>query len=187
MKEFETTNLIIRKFKEDDAKEIFENWTYIEKKKHNSNSWEVYEIIKDELRSAIELSNSNYPLWAIEEKNSKSLIGFVSANKSSEGIESFCELTFFIENLNKNKENLKITLEKIIEYLMNEEKIDNVITEIYDCTTKEAKIIIGILEEIGMKEDKSLRERILGEELAKLENLVIFSMKRKKLEVSLST
>ena len=188
MKEFETTNLIIRKFREEDAKDILENCTYNgkKKKKYNLNACEDYEMIKAELKSAIKLSNSDYPLWAIEEKSSNKLIGFVSANKSLNGVESFCEITFYIEELNKsrkNREYLKITLEIIVEYLMNEEKIDNIVTEVYNCKTEESKQVINILEEIGMKKDKILRERILGSDLAKLENVIIFSIKRKDLKI----
>ena len=34
-----------------------------------------------------------------------------------------------------------------------------------------------------MKKDETLRERILGSDLANLENVVIFSLKRKDLEI----
>lgn len=185
MKEFETTNLVIRKFREEDAKDILENWTYNgkKKKKYNLNACEDYEKIKGELKSAIRLSDSDYLLWAIEEKSSNKLIGFVNANKSSEGVDNFCEITFYIEELNKNRKYLKIALEIIMEYLMNEEKIDNIVTEVYDYKTEESKQMINLLEEIGMKKDETLRERILGSDLAKLENVVIFSMKRKDLEI----
>ena len=185
MKEFETTKLIIRKFREDDAKDILENCTYNgkKKKKYNLNACEDYEMIKAELKSAIKLSDSDYPLWAIEEKSSNKLIGFVSANKSLDGIDNFCEITFYIEELNKNRKYLKIALELIAEYLINEEKIDNIVTEVYNCKTEESKQMINLLEEIGMKKDETLRERILGSDLAKLENVVIFSMKRKDLEI----
>ena len=183
MKEFETSKLIIRSFKEDDAKEILENWTYDgkEKRKYNPKACEDLEMIKVQLKSAIKLSDEGYPTWAIQEKDSKKLIGFVSANEVSVE-EALCGFVFHIESLCKNKEHLKEALETISDYLLFEDDFDILTTKLSDSKNEETSKTVEVLEESGMKQEGRLRNRILNRKTNKIEDLLIFSLMRKDRE-----
>ncbi len=121
-KKIETKRLILRKFEENDADEIFKNWiSDPEVSKYMVwNNHKSIEETKRWLKRCIEkykiIDSYN---WGIELKENRELIGSISANKVEN--ESNCyEIGYAIGRKYWGKGYATEALNRVVEYLMNE-------------------------------------------------------------------
>ena len=116
----ETDRLILRKLKEDDAKEAFKNWTsddnvskYVRWNTHK-NIEETKEYIKWEINKC---EQEDYYVWGIVIKETNELIGVISAFPSDDGRYEF---GYNIAKKYWNNGYTTEALKKALKYLTNE-------------------------------------------------------------------
>ena len=122
MREFETKNLKIRKFRMEDVEDVHKNLaTETELAEclgyHIHKSIHETEVMVDSFRKESEM---NEFIWAIEEKSNSEVIGFINAYERSD-INKVCKFKFGIA-LNKvnsgyMEEALNVIIDYILEYL----------------------------------------------------------------------
>ena len=79
MKELETPNLVMRKFREDDVDDLFEVTS--NKKVAEASDFNVHETKEDtlmEIETAIQDYDTYDACWAIEEKTAHKVIGYIN-------------------------------------------------------------------------------------------------------------
>lgn len=174
MKDLETKRTFIRKFKMEDANEAYEN---LGKNgvSYDSVRFPMHKSII-ETRKIIETAMKDYNnleglVWAIEEKYSNILIGCIklinicSKNRS-------CEIIWLIERNHLYKGYSKEVLEEVVKYLIEEKNMIRITVKFYENN----KILIPILEQIGMKKEGKLRNERFNKSLNKWEDLFIYSI-----------
>ena len=97
MKDLESKNLKIRKFKIEDAEDIYKNLA-TERKLEKCLGYNIHESVeqtKKMVSSYIYEYEANELVWAIEEKQSNSAIGFINALEVS-NLNKYCNIKFGI-------------------------------------------------------------------------------------------
>ena len=177
MKNFETKNLKIRKFRMEDVEDVHKNLaTETELAEclgyHIHKSIHETEVMVD---SFIKESEMNEFIWAIEEKSNSEVIGFINAYERSD-INKVCKFKFGIALNKVNSGYMEEALNVIIDYLLNEKKFNVLISEFYDGCDKLTKIKREILENVGMSEEAVLHNRKINSKTGRTENKVIYSI-----------
>ena len=188
MKEFETEELIIRKFKVEDSDEIYEDWVKAKKLEDIVGFKPIGGLneVKRIIMSSIKDSESGEPRWVIQEKKSKKLIGYIATDEISRK-NQICKIIFSIDGFNaKRKEYLKDAIQKICDYLLNEDEFKFVYTKVYNSESEKSKFEIEILKEIGMKLEGNFRRIRINERTNKPEDLLVFTIMREDLEKAIS-
>ena len=189
MKEFETDGLILRKFKTEDAKTIYETWIKsnrtenvlgIEPKQDVVNEMEIEAIVNSFIRESAygELK------WLIEEKETKKLIGYVGIKEISTN-NKVCGIMFnTIDGDKYVKEHLKKSLRKICNYLIKDEGYESIFVRMYEANSEKSKIKMEALKEAGMKCEVGFEvySTTNNNGTVNSKNLTIFTMKRKDLD-----
>ena len=184
MKEFETEELILRKFKVEDADEIYESWIKGKLLKDIIGFEPIGGLneVKRIVKSNIKETEWGEPRWVIQEKKTKKLIGYIATREISRK-NKVCRIIFNITDCNpKSVEYLKESLQKICNYLLNEDGFDMVYTKICNPKSEKSKFKINVLEEIGMKLEGKLREMTNS----KNGELLVFTLMRADLNHSIS-
>lgn len=177
MKDLETKNLIIRKFKLEDAEDVHKNLATITKLTDCSG----YHVHKDIVETKIMISSfineyeMNELVWALEEKKSGEVIGYINALEFS--IQNkLCEIKFGIKIGLENAGIMEEALEKVLDYLFKEKGFNTVAAKFYDSNSEVTKIKCRTLENVGMTKEAVLRNRRINEITKKPENKIIYSI-----------
>ena len=157
MKTLETERLILRKFSIDDAKMMYENWaTDIETVKHLE--WDIHtnlEETKEYLQNVVSKYEKGKLNWAIEEKETKQVIGNISVF-NVDLVNNTCEVGYAIGSRWHGKGYGTETLKTILEYLKNEKGFYMVCS---NCSS-ENPASRRIMEKANMNLDAILKNRL---------------------------
>lgn len=121
-KTLETQRLILRQFKEEDAKDMFNNWA-CDEEVTKFLTWQPHstiEVSQELLKFWIdEYSNNEFYNWAIELKENGSVIGSISLINIDTHNEN-CEIGYCIGKLWWNKDIMTEAFKKIINFAFKE-------------------------------------------------------------------
>lgn len=181
MKDLETKNLKIRKFKIEDSEDVFKNLATESKldKCLGYNKHQSVEQTKKLVSSYIYEYEADELVWAIEEKESKSVIGFINALEVS-NLNKYCNIKFGIAFRLIEKHYMEEALNCVLEYIFKEKNLNMVVSKFYDGNEEVKKIKEKVLESIGMKKEAVLRNRKINEKTQIIENQVIYSITKEE-------
>jgi len=117
-----TDRFFLRKFQIEDAEDVYTNWTS-DSESAKYNAWKVHSSInvtKEYLSEWIKhYEKKDYYLWAITDKNTKEVIGSISATniKNKKG---YCEIGYTVARKYWNKGIATEVLISILEFLTKE-------------------------------------------------------------------
>lgn len=172
-KKLETKRLILRKFRLEDAKDVYNSWaTDSESLKYLSwtphkNIEETKQIIKKWIN---DYANNSYN-WIVELKNTHEVIGHISVveMRKYDGVATigYCYASKYFGNGYATE-----ALKKVIDYLL------------YDCNFHlvEAKHITGnpasgrVMEKAGMKQETVLKNRRINKVTKEFNDLIVYSI-----------
>lgn len=177
MKDLETKNLKIRKFKIEDAEDVYKNLA-TEEKFANCSGYNMHKNIyetKTMVTSYIKEYEMNELVWAIEEKETSMVIGYVRGLEVSRS-DKCCDIKFGIALSYVDTRLMEEALKSVLDYLFNEEDFEIVISKFYDTNAEVTKFKTKTLKNIGMKQDAVLRNRKINEKTGDKENLIIYSI-----------
>lgn len=145
----ETERLILRKFKAEDAKEVFENWGCNEEVAKYVR-WSTHKSVEDTklwLKSEVNnYKNNDYYTWGIELKETGELIGSMSAIFRQEHDERY-EIGYVIAQKHWNNGYTTEALKCVMDYLINDVGIKK-----YVCIHAKENIVSGIvMQKAGFK------------------------------------
>ncbi len=169
MKDLETERTRIRKFRIEDAEDIYNNIATIKKLEdcYNYNMHKNVEETRGIILSSIKEYELGEPIWAIEEKKSGIVVGYIKATEISKE-NGRCNLNFGIGLKWLKDKLLEESIEEAMNYLMYEEFI--------------RKTRNNILKNIGMRQEAILRNRKINNKTGKPENLIIFSITKEEMQ-----
>ena len=177
MKDLETKNLRVRKFRIEDAEDIYKNLA-TEKKLEKCLGYNIHQSVEETRKmvsSYIYEYEANELAWAIEEKQSHLAIGFINALEVSK-LNEYCNIKFGIAFKYIKKHYMEEALNCVLEYVFNEKKFNMVVSKFYDGNKEITEYKTAILEKIGMKKEAVLRNRKINEKTGIIENQVIYSI-----------
>lgn len=177
MKDLETENLKIRKFKIGDAEDVYVNLA-TEKKLANCLGYNIHESINETIKmvtSYVYEYEADELVWAIEEKQSHSVIGFINALEVSK-LSKYCNIKFGIAFKYIEKNYMEEALKCVLEYIFKEKDFNMVVSKFWDGNEEITKLKSEILEKIGMKKEAVLRNRKINQKTGIIENQVIYSI-----------
>lgn len=177
MKDLETKNLKIRKFKIEDAEDIYKNLA-TERKLEKCLGYKIHENVEETKKmvsSYIYEYEANELAWAIKEKQSHSAIGYINALEVS-NLKEYCNIKFGIAFKDIEKHYMEEALNCVLEYIFNEKSFNMVVSKFFDGNEELTNYKTAILEGIGMKKEAVLRNRRINEKNGVIENQVIYSI-----------
>lgn len=167
MRYLKTNDVIIRKFKKDDIDSLYnilDNTDYIVNK---NNKIQMIKI----LESIIYEDYSEEPIWALVEKQTKKLFGYIKIeNYSSKN--KFCKISWTVMNKYSNSLLIKQALRKVMNFMFEKKDIDLIECSYYGQNDETS----NILDTIGMKKEAVLKQRRYNEYTRKKEDFFIYSM-----------
>ncbi|CAM3153293.1 GNAT family N-acetyltransferase [Streptobacillus felis] len=176
MKKIETERLILRRFKVEDAQNMFDNWASIEE--NVKFLWPVHKNV-EETRSLLELWVKEYDekkcfKWAITLKESPEIvIGDISVVEIKEKIKS-ADIGYILSKKYWNLGYMSEALEAVINYLFLEEDFNRIEAKYDIRNTASGKV----MEKAGMKFEGILRESVLSN--SGIGDLAVCSILRKE-------
>ena len=177
MRDFETKNLRIRKFRMDDVEDVHKNLA-TEKELAECYGYNIHKSIQETeamVASFIKEYEMNELIWGIEDKENSELIGYINAYERTD-IHKVCKLKFGIALKKVNSGYMEEALKVIIDYLMNEKKFNVLISEFFDGNEKLTQIKSKMLENVGMSKEAILHKRKINSKTGLTENIIIYSM-----------
>lgn len=177
MKDLETKNLKIRKFKMEDTKDVYEKLATIDKLNNCSGYNKHKNIYETEavVASCIKEYEMNEYVWAVEEKSTSMVIGYIRGLEVSRN-DKRCDIKFGIALDYADTGLIEEALEETFEFLFNEEDFEIVICKFLDSNSELTKIKTIMLKNVGMKLDAVLRNRKINEKSGNSENLIVYSI-----------
>ena len=177
MKSFKTNNAIVRRFEMEDVEEAFNNFSIYDDKNILNNS--TFHKSKNEteiiIRSAINEYYTEEPIWAVENKENKKLLGYIRINNFSSK-NKMCNITWAMSYKYWNIETMKEALSQVLDFLFTKKNI-----ELVECSYYEQNNLNNtLLEEIGMVKEATLRDRRFNEITNQKENFVIYSINKEE-------
>ena len=171
----ETERLILRRFKLEDANDMYHNWaTDPECSKYLD--WDLHENI-DVTKNIIKMWIDEYEKgsynWVVEIKETKEIIGSITAVHFRKK-DLNCEIGYCYGSKYWNKGYATEALKRVIEFFL------------YECNLYlvEALHISGnpasgrVMEKAGMKKEAVLKDRKMNKHTKKLNDLVVYSISR---------
>lgn len=172
MDDFETERLKLRKFKRKDVNALFE---ITSNKKVAEYSDFSPHFSKDETLLSIECAIRDYgtyeSCWAIEEKQSHKLIGYIQIFNASLKNKQ-CSLTWVLNESYWGLGYSEEILKNMFDFLFKKEIFDIIIVKYYS----DSVFSNPILENVGMKKDAILRDRRINSVTNKKESLIVYSI-----------
>lgn len=177
MKDLETKNLKIRKFKISDANDAYK-YLATEERLADCLDYNIHKNIEETItmvNSYINEYEMNELVWAIEEKETSKVIGFINAQEVSR-TNKCCRMKFGIALDWVNTGYMEEALKKVIKYLFKEEKFNIVISNFYDGNSELTQIKEKALQAAGMVKEACLRNRKINQKTGIAENQIIYSI-----------
>ena len=184
-KHFKTNSVIVRRFEMKDAKQAFLNLNENDNCKEIDNTGKAFinerEIVegiektKMIIKSAINEYYTDEPIWAVEEKENKNLVGSISVCNYSRK-NKMCNISWMMSYKYWDNTFMKDALTQIFKFLFTKKDIELIECSYYE----ENKNNSIILDEIGMRKEAVLRDRRINEKTNEKENFVIYSINRKE-------
>lgn len=182
-KELETQRYLLRIPKIEDAEEIYKKWGNDEEKVAEYKCHNTYQnVIQTRvlLRAVIAESEEGMPLWFAESKESKEIIGYIKISEYSEK-DKRAEVNFyFLENWRYDGSPKEI-LSNVIKFLFTENVFETIVIKFYDRTKESTEMVSSLLEELGMKREGVLRNRMINNNGEKI-NKIIYSVLKEEWE-----
>ena len=167
-----TDNLILRKFKEEDYQEMYDNWASNENVAKNAG-WPVHKKIESTKKLVKiwvdEYKEDNIFNWIIVEKASKKAIGSITVIVKDLN-NRVCEIGYNIGESWWNKGYGTEAIKYVIDYLFNLDLFDVITAACFDDNPASAKV----LEKNNFVKEGLLRNRIIINN--KKKNLLQFSL-----------
>ncbi|MCR5146932.1 MAG: GNAT family N-acetyltransferase [Clostridia bacterium] len=164
-KHFKTNNVIVRRFEMKDAEAACNN-LFVDSS---------IEKAKISIKSAINEYYTDEPIWAVEDKQSKSLVGSIRVSNFSPK-NKMCNISWIMSYKHWDNSFMKDALTQIFNFLFTKKGI-----ELIECSYYEQDDNTSvILEEIGMTKEATLRDRRINEKTNKKENFVIYSINKQE-------
>ena len=177
MKDLETENLKIRKFKIEDAEDIYKNLA-TDRRLEDCLGYNVHQSVEQTrkmISSYIYEYEADELVWALEEKQSNSVVGYINALEFS-NFNKYCNIKFGIALNFIEKHYMEEALIRVLEYIFNEKDFNMVVAEFCDGNKQVNDFKTTILEKLGMKKEAVLRNRKINEKTGLAENQVIYSI-----------
>ena len=177
MKDLETENLRIRKFKIEDAEDIYKNLA-TDRRLEDCLGYNVHQSVEQTrkmISSYIYEYEADELVWALEEKQNNSVVGYINALEFS-NFNKYCNIKFGIELKFIEKHYMEEALTRVLEYIFNEKDFNMVVSEFCDGNKQVNDFKTTILEKLGMKKEAVLRNRKINEKTGLAENQVIYSI-----------
>lgn len=172
----ETDRLILRRFKDDDYKKVYTNWTSDSKTTRFLN-WDTNEnedLTKVYIESKKELYENEFFFdWIVVRKEDNEPIGEISCVKFS-NIHRLCEVGNCYGSKYWNKGYGTEALKAFIDYMLNQVQVDMVIA----CHSESNATSGRVLKKAGMKFDAILPDYVVNKETGKRECQVYYSIQR---------
>lgn len=173
-KVLETDRLILRKFKIDDAKNMYKNWA-TDFKTTLYLTWDVHEnleltkqIVKSWVDAYSNLDNYN---WVVELKENGEIIGNIGSTDFSE-VNSICEIGYCYGSKYWNKGYATEALKRVIKFFFEEVQIHTVTAYHIGENVASGKV----MEKAGMHKEAVLKERKYNKNTKLLDSEVIYSI-----------
>lgn len=174
----DTGRFLLRKFKLDDANDIFTNWTS-DKESCKYNAWNVHSSINvtsSYLENWIKYSDKlNYYHWAITDKNTYEVIGSISVSNIKDKV-GYCEIGYTVARKYWNQGIATEVLINVINYLTNDVGFTN-IRAFYDIRNKASG---RVMEKANMKYIKNQKKFFLNSNTLVM-NCAVYEYKIKKM------
>ena len=164
MKDLETENLRIRKFKIEDAEDIYKNLA-TDRRLEDCLGYNVHQSVEQTrkmISSYIYEYEADELVWALEEKQNNSVVGYINALEFSD-FNKYCNIKFGIELKFIEKHYMEEALTRVLEYIFNEKDFNMVVSEFCDGNKQVNDFKTTILEKLGMKKEAVLRNRKINE------------------------
>ena len=167
MEEFETQNLKIRKFKLEDAEDVYKNL---------GTEKELFECLGYNMHKTVrQTEKMNELIWAIEDKKKHEVVGYINASERSEA-NRICKFKCGIALNLAESGLLEEALKVVINYLLKTGKFDVIVSEFFDGCKKLVEDKSKILENVGMVKEAILHKRIINSKTGLAENKIIYSI-----------
>lgn len=184
-KHFKTNNVIVRRFEMKDAEQAYLNLDEeenVESKnnidKAGENKRKIIEGIEKTkmiIKSAINEYYTDEPIWAVEDKVNKNLVGSIQVSNYSPK-NKMCNISWIMSYKYWDNNFMKEALTQIYNFLFTKKNI-----ELIECSYYEQNVNTNIiLEELGMKKEATLRDRRINEKTQEKENFVIYSINKQE-------
>lgn len=176
MRNFETKNLVIRKFKMEDAEDVHK-YLATETKLVDCMGYNIHKSIAETekmVSSFIKEYEMNELIWAIEYKETNEVVGFFNAFEKSEQ-NKICKFKFGIALNYVYTGLMEEALTEICNYLFNKKNMNVLISEFYDGNKELIEIKSKMLENVGFTREAILHKRKINEKTGKAENKIIYS------------
>lgn len=182
-KHFKTNNVIVRRFEMKDAKQAYLNLDENIEDENNidiagENERKIIEGIEKTkmiIKSAINEYYTDEPIWAVEDKVTKNLVGSIRVSNYSPK-NKMCNISWMMSYKYWDNNFMKDALVQIFNFLFIKKNV-----ELIECSYYEQNINTNIiLEEIGMKKEAILRDRRINEKTNEKENFVIYSINKQE-------
>ena len=184
-KHFKTNSVIVRRFEMKDAEQAYlnldeeeniDNKNNIDKAGENERKIiEGIEKTKMIIKSAINEYYTDEPIWAVEDKANKNLVGSIQVSNYSPK-NKMCNISWIMSYKYWDNIFMKEALTQIYNFLFTKKNI-----ELIECSYYEQNVNTNIiLEELGMKKEATLRDRRINEKTQEKENFVIYSINKQE-------
>lgn len=181
MMTFKTDDVIIRRFQMRDAEQedlnifLYNNSNIVPDDVKIETGYGYKQKAKLVVKSAINEYYTDEPIWAIENKETKRIIGYIRVcNYSSKN--KMCNLTWAMSNRHWDNGFMKDALVQIFNFMFTKRDV-----ELIECSYYQPDDSNNvILDEIGMTKEATLRARRVNEHTKMKENFIIYSISKEE-------
>lgn len=171
MENLETKRYKLRKPQMKDAEEIYEKWGDDKDKAAEYKEHRAYKNISETralLNAAIMEAESGVPFYFAEAKETKEIIGYIKVSEYSYK-NKICRVNFYF--LDKWREDLspEEVLSELFSKIFEKGNIETIVIRFYDRNEEDTKKIEKLLNELGMKKEGILRNRMINSEGKKVD------------------
>lgn len=181
-KHFKTDNVIVRRFEMKDVKQFYMNSKENENSKNNidfpgNESIELKSIEQTKviIKSAINEYYTDEPIWAVEDKQTRCLVGSIRVNNYSKK-NKMCNISWIISAKYLDSDFMKEALGQIFNFLFLKKNIELIECSYYEQNNNS----FNVLEKIGMTREATLRDRRINEKTCEKESFVIYSINKQE-------
>ena len=173
MRSFKTNDVLIRKFKKDDVDRVYEGFRNATQISNLSNI--IINECKSKTQKIIESAMIEYhteePIWALEQKQTKDIFGFIKIENYSPK-NKICKISWASIDSYNNEKLIIQALRRVIYYLFKKKGIQLVECSYYGQNNETGKI----LNNVGMKKEAVLKHRRYNETTKLCEDCFIYSI-----------